>query len=67
MGQGRRLDMPDCRVMLESPGWRRDVVKSVKVIGIIDDGFVDNRLIDVGDPGKIARSRSKGVGAETRA
>jgi hypothetical protein len=40
--------------MLDSPRGRGHVSDFVDVVGIIDNGLVDNRLVDIGDPGYIA-------------
>jgi hypothetical protein len=54
MGQGRWLDMPDSRVMADSPRGRGHVSDFVEVVRIVNDGVVDDRLVDIGDPGYIA-------------
>ena len=55
LGQGRRDNLPDISMAVDHPTGRHHIVNPGEVGGVVDDGLVDDRPVDVGDPGDVCR------------
>ncbi len=62
--QGRRRDPPDMRVPGEHLARRPDIIDPGDVSGVVDDGPVDDGLVDVGHPGDVTHRRAPAIGAD---
>jgi hypothetical protein len=40
---------------VDHPTGRHNIVDPGEVVGVADDGLVNDRLVDVGDPGEVRR------------
>ena len=55
LDQGRRDNLPDITMPVDHPAGRHHIVNPGEVVGVPDDSLVDDRLVDVGDPGDVSR------------